>query len=174
MRSSASSTSRRFSRKGENLPLSIAGVIQPNHPMIFVVFMLLAMLTLWASILTLFGFTSGRVRQIYCACLIAAAMAAFWATFRFTRTSSDGNTQLRGWPVPVFISQKQLPNDSWKMIGGSSVLAFPLNYFLFTMIPSLGVLIATAVARFRKLEAQARNLRGQEVQMLPPRSPPRD
>lgn len=115
-----------------------------------IVFLLLACITLWASIVAFFGFSSIRVRNIFFACLIAAAVTAFWMTFRFAYSSPDGNIHVGGWPVPSFIAQKNVGDKSWKLIGGTSVIAFPLNYFLFMLVPSVIVLVTAAVARFRR------------------------
>jgi len=116
--------------------------------MIVVNFLLLATLTVSASIVALFDGCSKPVKNTFLVCLVVSALAASWTTFVFTRYANE-NALVHGWPVPLFIAYRPNSNSSWELAGSTTILAFPMNLFLFSLLPSLGVIVSACVSRFR-------------------------
>ena len=97
---------------------------------------------LWAVSIALVGARVGpRVRMAYLAVAFVAAVSAVWITTSFSYFSNP-NTRIIGWPVPRVIFQRDTPSSDWlDYIGPTMVLAYPMNFILYMLVPSLVLIV---------------------------------
>ena len=92
----------------------------------------------WASIVALFRRAALWLRFSYGACVVGAAVAAYFTTFRFSYYANQ-NTEFHGWPVPVVIFQRKSPTSPWLDFvhyGDTSILGLAIIH-LSQGLPSL-------------------------------------
>lgn len=101
----------------------------------------------WAVIIALFGRTATLVRVLYFVCFSAAALTAYFTTFHYIHYT-NANTRFHGWPVPTVVYQRDDPSSPWlDYVGPTLVLAYPINFLLFILLPSILVLVLPRQSR---------------------------
>jgi hypothetical protein len=112
---------------------------------IILAFVICCGLELWAAHTAIV--TGGRLRFSYFSLLAFAMLAAVWCTFGFEYRSNE-NTRIQGWPVPVIVLQRDGPDAPWlDFVGPTTILALPMNFIAFMLVPSV---LALIVANWRK------------------------
>lgn len=104
--------------------------------MVLALYFLIALPTLIAAMLIFFMPVPRHWRAVYLAVLIVAALAAFWSSFFFTPHASD-LAVVKGWPVPSNIAMRSPSDSKMRLVSGLFVIAYPMNFFWFMLLPSL-------------------------------------
>lgn len=108
---------------------------------IIVGFLLAAALVVRAAFIALFGRVIMWIRVSYLSCFLAAAIAAYFTTYRYIYYA-NANTRFHGWPIPHVVFQRDGPTAPWlDFIGPTIVLAYPMNLILFALLPSIVALV---------------------------------
>lgn len=108
---------------------------------IIIAFLISAAVVAWAIFASLSGRTPRWVRVLYLCSFFAAAIAAYFTTFHCIYYTNP-NTRFHGWPIPTVIFQRDSPTSPWlDFIGPTLGLAYPTNFLLFVLLPSLVALI---------------------------------
>lgn len=116
---------------------------------IIIAFFLAVALAVWAAIVALSGRTPRWVRVLYLCCFAAAAIAAYFTTFRCVHYVSP-NTRFHGWPIPTVVFQRNSPTSPWlDFVGPTVILAYPMNLLLFVLLPSICTLVLVHRSRSR-------------------------
>ena len=94
----------------------------------------------WAAILLLFR-PNKRLRIVYHLCLAAIAIATYFTTYHYVHYM-NANTKFHGWPIPYIVFQRDNPTAPWlDFVGPTILLAYPMNFILFALIPSIIALV---------------------------------
>lgn len=90
------------------------------------------------------------IRNIYLGFNILAGVVTFYTTF-FYSFFRNSNTEIYGWPVPIVIFQRTDKDSPWLDFVGPGLFSYPMNFILFSILPSLMFLIWI---HFKPSEAQ--------------------
>lgn len=98
-------------------------------------------LVVWAAIVVAFGRLPRWVRVGYFSFFVADVIAAYFSTYRYIYYTNP-NTRFHGWPIPWVIFQRDSATEPWlDFVGPTIILALPINFILFALLPSLAVII---------------------------------
>ncbi|HEY1050951.1 MAG TPA: hypothetical protein VGE39_14375 [Prosthecobacter sp.] len=108
--------------------------------------MALPLLLAFIGVIVLEGWTFARCvrlgwRSVVCwlcpACVVLAAVGSHWSTFHHEHWP-NANTRFVGWPIPQIVFQRDIPEEPWlDFVGPTLILAWPMNFILFSLVPSL-------------------------------------
>ena len=82
---------------------------------------------------------------------IIAAVLAFgggiWSTYYYDYYTNP-NTHFHGWPIPHVVFQRDNSESEWRdYIGPTILLALPMNWIIFLLPPSLGILVTHLIRK---------------------------
>lgn len=99
--------------------------------------------------------TRGYLLLLLLAVLVAAFPLALYMTGDHVEIWNE-NTYAIGWPVPKVVMQRSAPGRPYlDYIGPTLILAYPLNYCLFTIVPT-SLILSLTIARKVSLAKAAR------------------
>ncbi len=91
--------------------------------------------------------------------LIIALILALPITYYMTgyfKYKINENTYSYGWPVPTVVFHRDSAEEPWLCYSGATVLlAYPINYMLYSALPILGILIYTIKSGKKSLTNQS-------------------
>lgn len=75
--------------------------------------------------------------------VVLAAVGSYHSTFHFEHWPNE-NTRFFGWPIPRGVLQRDTPDGPWlDYVGPTLILAWPMNFILFSFLPSFLLLAFT-------------------------------
>ena len=105
-------------------------------------FLFATAIVVWAIIVALSGSALKWKKIAYLVCSLTSAAAAYFTTYHYVYYA-NANTRLHGWPVPVIVFQRDSPTAPWlDFVGPTVALAYPMNFILFALLPSLVFVLA--------------------------------
>jgi len=110
--------------------------------LLITVFTAVVAIDVWAGIVVVFKCRNKvRLQSSYYATVFLTFLAAMLATL-FISYYDNPNTRVFGWPIPRVVFQRETPTSPWlDYIGPTIVLAYPMNFVLYLLIPSVVFLI---------------------------------
>ena len=105
-------------------------------------FLFAALVVLLAAVIVLHGrYANLWLRIMYYVWFISATVGAYATTF-WCEYYPNPNTRFCGWPVPRVVFQRADAASPWKdYICSSIVFAYPMNFLLYILPPSIVVLL---------------------------------
>jgi hypothetical protein len=101
-------------------------------------FLVLAIIELWVAWTVLFSdVVKSVVGALYWLVAFVAALGSLYMT-GFHSYFANPNTHVHGWPIPRVVFQRDGPDSPWlDFIGPTIILAYPMNFLLFMLVPSV-------------------------------------
>lgn len=99
--------------------------------------------------------------------VVAAAVGSYHSTFHFEHWPNE-NTRIVGVPVPQVVFQRDTPEGAWRdYVGPTLILAWPMNFIVFSFLPALLLLAFTwlwgRMKKRRGAKGEKRTLSGTTV-----------
>ena len=109
---------------------------------LILLFLIIAGIDLWAAIVVTFkARVSESVRGRYWLVVVLVLGATIGMTGYFSYYANP-NTHIFGWPIPRIIYQRHSADSPWlDYLGSTIVLAFPMNFILYMLVPSVVFLL---------------------------------
>jgi hypothetical protein len=77
------------------------------------------------------------VRWSFITSAVLAVISSYITTFHYEHMPNS-NTRFVGWPIPRVVFQRDTPDGPWlDFVGITMLLAFPMNFILFVLVPSI-------------------------------------
>lgn len=87
------------------------------------------------------------VRWSFITLAVLAVLGSYITTFHYEHMPNS-NTRFVGWPIPRVIFQRDTADGRWlDFVGINMVLAFPMNFMLFMLLPSIVALPFTRTSK---------------------------
>jgi hypothetical protein len=85
--------------------------------------------------------------------VLLGAIPITWYMTSVFKIEYNENTVAHGYPIPIVIFQRDAPGGPWlDYVGPTTILAYPINYIAYIILPVLVLLITTIIISRRKIK----------------------